>query len=130
MRKGQLEARLSECFSRFEMNYMGRGPKTIKTTILGSMIIVRMSLYFSPAEKKLIETLEGVKLFKEVRRTLFEEGKEYRLELLKEVLLEAYDIQIESTHMDISVKTGEGVVILSLSSNLEELVFSVEPKMK
>ncbi len=32
--KGQTEAKLSEAVSAFEISYMGRGPKEIKTTIL------------------------------------------------------------------------------------------------
>ena len=34
MKKGQMEAQTSEAVSTFEINYMGRGPRQIKTTIL------------------------------------------------------------------------------------------------
>ena len=34
MTKGQLEAKISEIVSKFEIEYMGRGPKTIKTRLI------------------------------------------------------------------------------------------------
>lgn len=43
MTKGQLEAKLSEAVSKFEMEYMGRGPKTIRTFIAKDLIVVRLS---------------------------------------------------------------------------------------
>ena len=34
MTKGQVEAKLSEAISKFEMDIMGRGPKQIRTFIM------------------------------------------------------------------------------------------------
>ena len=39
MTKGQTEARISEAVSKFEIEYMGRGPKQIRTLIIQDLII-------------------------------------------------------------------------------------------
>lgn len=117
MTKGQLEARISEIVSKFEVEYMGRGPKTIRTYILSDMIIVRLIGFLSPSEKKLTESPQGVELLKKVRTSLFEGGREYLEKLLADVM----DAAIVSTHSDISTKTGEKIIVITVDKNLEEL---------
>lgn len=117
MTKGQLEARISEIISKFEVEYMGRGPKTIRTYILNDMIVVRLLGFLSPSEKKLTENVQGIELLKKVRTSLFEGGRGYLEKLLTNIL----DADIVSTHSDISTKTGEKVIIITVDKNLEEL---------
>lgn len=116
MKKGQAEAKISEVISRFEVDFMGRGPKQIKTTILQDMIIIRLKGYLSQSEQKLAESSQGVELLKRVRVSLFENSRSYLEELLKEVI----PFQIVSTHSDVSTKTGEKIIILVVDSNLED----------
>lgn len=115
MTKGQLEAKISEIVSRFEIVYLGRGPKTIRSYIIGDMILVRMVSYLSQSEQKLATSERGVHLLKETKQHLFEEGRD----LLQSMLKESFDIDIISTHMDISTKTGEKIVVLTLAEDLE-----------
>jgi len=116
MTKGQVEAKLSEAVSKFEVEFMGRGPKQIRTVIVQDMIIIRLKGYLSQSEQKLAETIQGVELLKKVRVTLFESSKSYMEVLIKEVV----DIDIISTHSDVSTKTGEKIIIITSSDNLEE----------
>ncbi len=118
MTKGQIEAKISEAISKFEIEYMGRGPKTIRTYIINDMIIVRLSGLLSPSEQKLTENPQGVELIKKVRATLFEGGRGYMETLIKDVI----DVDIISTHSDISTTTGERVIIISVSNNIEDLI--------
>ena len=120
MTKGQLEAKICEIISKFEIEYMGRGPKVIKSYILGDMIIVRLSGFLSPSEQKLTDNHQGIELFKKVRTSVFEGGRGYLETLLKEVI----DVAIVSTHSDISTKTGEKVIAITVDKNLEELIKS------
>ncbi|CUX17263.1 MULTISPECIES: DUF2294 domain-containing protein [Clostridia] len=116
MTKGQLEAKISEVVSKFEVEYMGRGPKAIRTYILNDMIIVRLIGFLSPSEKKLTESAQGIELLKKVRTSLFEGGREYLEKLLSDVL----DVSFISTHSDISTKTGEKIIVITVDRNLEE----------
>jgi uncharacterized protein YbcI len=64
MTKGQIEAKISEAVSKFEIEYMGRGPKQIKTIITEDIIVVRLIGFLSPTEKKLAQTKEDIELIK------------------------------------------------------------------
>ena len=116
MTKGQTEAKISEAVSKFEIEHMGRGPKQIKTSICQDLIIVRLKGFLSPSEKKLAENPQGVELLKKVRSTLFESSRE-NLELL---VKEAINVNIVSTHSDVSTKSGEKVIVFIVDENLEE----------
>jgi hypothetical protein len=39
---GEIESAISEEISRFEHDYMGRGPKDIHTHLLGDLVVVRL----------------------------------------------------------------------------------------
>lgn len=113
--KGQLEAKISEAVSSFEIKYMGRGPKQIKTTICQDLIIIRLKGFLSQAEQKLAESSQGVELMKRVRINLFEGAREYLERHIKEVI----DVDIVSIHSDISTRTGEKIIILIVAENIE-----------
>ena len=117
MTKGQLEAKISELISKFEIEYMGRGPKTIKTYIINDMILVRLTGVLSPSEQKLTDNPQGVELLKKVRTSLFEGGRGY----LETLVMDLMDVAIVSTHSDISTKTGEKIMVITVDQNLEEL---------
>ena len=116
MTKGQLEAKISEAVSKFEMEYMGRGPKLIRTYVINDMILIRLSGVLSPSEQKLTETPQGIELFKKVRSSLFEGGRGYLEALITEIINAA----IVSTHSDISTKTGEKIIVITTDKNIEE----------
>lgn len=118
MTKGQLEAKISEIVSKFEVVYLGKGPKTIRTYILGDMIIIRMVSFLSHSDKKLASSHRGIELYKEVQTHLFEEGQQ----VLSQMLKDSIAIDIVSTHMDISTKSGEKVIVLILKEDLEEMI--------
>ncbi|MGE0075504.1 MAG: DUF2294 domain-containing protein [Sphaerochaetaceae bacterium] len=115
MTKGQAEASISEAVSAFEMNYMGRGPKQIKTTICQDLIIIRLKGFLSQVEKKLAESSQGVELLKRLRTNLFETACEYFEKQIKDVV----DVTIVSLHSDVSTRTGEKIIVVTLAENLE-----------
>lgn len=116
MTKGQVEAKISQVVSKFESEYMGRGPKQIKTMIVQDMIIIRLKDFLNQLEQKLAATNQGVELLKKVRISLFEMAKEYLKTMIKEVI----EVNIISTHSDVSTKTGEKVIIVIVDENLED----------
>ena len=116
MTKGQAEAKISEVVSRFENEYMGRGPKQIRTLIVQDMIIIRLKGFLSQSEQKLAENSQGVELLKKVRTILFENATSYFESLIREVV----DVEIASMHSDVSTRTGEKIIIITVQENLEE----------
>lgn len=116
MTKGQAEAKISEAVSQFEIEYMGRGPKQIRTLIIQDMIIIRLKGFLSQSEQKLAENSQGVELLKKVRMMLFENSQAHLVELIRSIV----DIDVISTHSDVSTKTGEKFIIITTSDNLEE----------
>ena len=118
MTKGQHEAKISEIVSKFEIEYMGRGPKTIKTYIINDMIVVRLTGFLSPSEQKLTDNPQGIELLKKVRTSLFEGGRGY----LETLIMDMIGVAIVSTHSDISTKTGEKIIVITVERNLDELI--------
>jgi len=121
MTKGQLEAKFSEIVSKFEIEYMGRGPKAIKTYIINDMVVVRLIGFLSPSEQKLTDNPQGIELFKKVRSSLFEGGRGY----LETLIMDVIDVAIVSTHSDISTKTGEKIIVITVDRNLEDYIKSI-----
>ena len=116
MTKGQAEAKISEAVSKFEIEYMGRGPKQIRTLIVQDLIIIRLKGFLSQSEQKLAENSQGVELLKKVRMMLFENSRSCLVSLIKEIV----DVEVISTHSDVSTKTGEKIIVMTVDENLEE----------
>ena len=64
MTKGQIESKLSEAISKFEIEQMGRGPEKIRTIIFQDLIIIRLKGFLSTSEKNLAQNKDGVELIK------------------------------------------------------------------
>lgn len=45
MTKGQIEARICESMSKFEVEYMGRGPDKNRASIFQDMVIIRLQCF-------------------------------------------------------------------------------------
>ncbi|MBI3802632.1 MAG: DUF2294 domain-containing protein [Nitrospirae bacterium] len=120
--KGQVEAEISNAIIQFEKDYMGRGPKETQTYIIDDMILVRLKGVLTPAEQQLAKNPEGTNLIKQVRSNLLEQGRG----LLSELIEKMTELKVVSLHTDISTKSGERVIIFSLSENLERR-FEVDP---
>lgn len=114
--KGQMEAEISNAITKFELEYMGRGPKETKTYILDDMILVRLKGVLTDAEKHLTKTQEGRDLIKKVRATMLESAKG----LLASVIGDITGVDVISLHTDISTHTGERVIIFTLSGSVNK----------
>ncbi|MCG3117394.1 MAG: DUF2294 domain-containing protein [Candidatus Manganitrophus sp. SA1] len=113
--KGQVEAEISNAIIQFEKDYMGRGPKETQAYIIDDMILLRLKGVLTPAEQQLAKNPEGTNLIKQVRSNLLEQGRG----LLSELIEKMTGLKVNSLHTDISTKSGERVIIFSLSENLE-----------
>ena len=111
--QGELEAAICEGISRFEQDYMGRGPKTIRTHLLGDMLVVRLQGVLTAAEQHLVQRLpaeRGRDLLKQVRTHLIETARP----LMEAMIQEVTGVHVLTLHHDISTVTGEEVVLFTL----------------
>jgi len=111
--QGQLEAAICEGISRFEQEYMGRGPKDINAHLIGDLLVVRLQGVLTAAEQHLVKTLpveKGRDLLKQVRSQLMEIARPSLDALIEEIT----GVKPRSLHHDISTLTGEEVVIFTL----------------
>src|SRR5947208_5926888 len=76
--QGEIEAAICQGMSRFEQDYMGRGPKNIHAHLIGDLLVVRLQGVLTAAEQQLVKTLppeKGRDLLKEVRTQLMETAR-------------------------------------------------------
>jgi uncharacterized protein YbcI len=112
--QGEIEAAICEGISRFEQEYMGRGPKDIHAHLVGDLLIVRLQGVLTAAEQQLVKALaaeKGRDLLKQVRTHLLETARTVMESMIEEVT----GIKVVSMHHDISTLTGEEVVLFTLA---------------
>lgn len=114
--RGEFEAEFSRAIIKFEKEYLGRGPLEARTFFVSDMILIRLRGILTPAEMKLAETREGQILVKETRRQLFETSRP----LIEAIVRDVVGCELVSLHTDMSTKTGERVVVLTLNINLDD----------
>ncbi|MER3457427.1 MAG: hypothetical protein C4309_01060 [Chloroflexota bacterium] len=114
--RGQYEAEFTKAIIKFEKDYLGRGPLDARTFFLNDMIIVRLRGILTPAEMKLAESRKGRMLVKEARRQLFETSRP----LLEDLVRDIVGCGVISLHTDVSTKTGERIIVLTVDTNLDE----------
>lgn len=113
--KGQLEAEITRAIIQFEREHLGRGPQEARTWIIQDMILIRLKGVLTPAEEKLAQDPEGKNLIKQVRTQLIEGSRS----LLESIIQDITKVPAISLHSDISTKTGERVIILTMAQDLE-----------
>jgi uncharacterized protein YbcI len=114
--QGEIEAAICEGISRFEQEYMGRGPKDIRAHLLGDLLVVRLKGVLTVAEQQLVKSLpadKGRDLLKQVRIHLIETGRP----VVEAMIQEVTGTKVVSLHHDISTVTGEEVVLFTLAES-------------
>ena len=112
--QGEIEAAICEGIGRFEQEYMGRGPKDIRTHLIGDLLVVRLRGVLTAAERQLVTALpaeKGRDLLKQVRTHLVETARP----LLEAMVQDITAVKVLSLHHDISTVTGEEVVLFTLA---------------
>ena len=112
---GQLEAKIAAAVTQFEREHLGRGPQEVRAWIIQDLILVRLKRVLTPAEEKLARDPEGRRLVRELRRQLVEGSRS----ILDDMILDLTGVQVVSLHSDISVRTGERIIVFTLAKDLE-----------
>jgi uncharacterized protein YbcI len=112
--QGEIEAAIGAGISRFEQEYMGRGPKDIRAHLIGDLLVVRLTGVLTAAEQHLVKALapeKGRDLLKQVRTHLMETARP----LMETMVQEVTGVRVVSLHHDISTETGEEVILFTLA---------------
>jgi uncharacterized protein YbcI len=135
--QGEIEAAVSDGISRFQQEFVGRGPRDIHAYLIGTMLVVRLQGVLTPAERQLISPQAGAAgngeskgraseagtphangdngngraLLKQVRSHMVATGRP----LLEQIVRSATGVEMVSLHHDISTVTGEEVIVFSLA---------------
>src|SRR6478609_5029874 len=112
--QGEIEAAICEGISRFEQEYMGRGPKDVHAYLIGDLLVVRLTGVLTAAEQHLVKALpaeNGRSLLKQVRTQLIEAARPVMVAMVQDIT----GVKVLSLHHDISTITGEEVVLFTLA---------------
>jgi len=129
--QGEMEAEVCDGISRFQQEFIGRGPRDIHTHLVGPLVVVRLQGVLTPAERRLMDTTpangegavgaalnghgngngNGRALLKQVRAHMLASGRTR----LREIVEQATGVSLVSSHHDISTLTGEEVIVFSLA---------------
>src|ERR1043165_4221380 len=112
--QGEIEAAICDGISRIKQEFMGRGPKDIRTHLIGDLLVVRLKGVLTAAEQHLVKNLpaeKGRDLLKQVRTHLVETARP----LIEAMIQEITGTNVVSLHHDISTLTGEEVLLFTLA---------------
>jgi uncharacterized protein YbcI len=115
MTQGEMEAAVCEGISKFELEYMGRGPKDVRCFLINDLLLVRLQGVLTAAEQHLVRTLapeKGRDLLKDVRTQLIEIARPALETLIEKIT----GTKVISLHHDISTVSGEEIIVFSLNS--------------
>jgi uncharacterized protein YbcI len=113
--QGEIESAISEGMSRFEQEYMGRGPKDVRAYLIDDLVVVRLKGVLTAAEQHLVKMLpaeKGRDLLKQVRTHLIETARPTMEAMIQGIT----GVKVLSLHHDISTMTGEEIVLFTLST--------------
>src|SRR4051812_30288034 len=116
--QGEIEAAVCDGVTRFEQEYMGRGPKDIRAHLIDDLLVVRLQGVLTAAEQHLVKSLpaeKGRDLLKQVRTQLIETARP----IVEAMIQKATGVEVISLHHDISTVSGEEVILFTLAESPE-----------
>ena len=115
--QGEIEAAVCDAVSRFQQEFMGRGPRHVHAHLVDNRLFVHLEGVLSAAEQRLIEGAgsgngKGADLLKQLRSHLVLAGRQ----VLEKLVREAAGSPPVTLHHDISPITGEEVIVFTLAA--------------
>jgi uncharacterized protein YbcI len=115
--QGEIEAAVCDAVSRFQQEFMGRGPRHVHAHLVDNRLFVHLEGVLTAAEQRLIEGAgsgngKGADLLKQLRSHLVLAGRQ----VLEKLVREAAGAPPVTLHHDISPITGEEVIIFTLAA--------------
>ncbi len=112
--QGEIQGAIADGMTRFEQEFMGRGPKDVRAHLIDDLVVVRLKGVLTAAEQHLVKSLppeKGRDLIKQVRTHLLEIARPTMEAMVRGIT----GVGVVSLHHDISTLTGEEVVMFTLS---------------
>lgn len=135
--QGEIEAAVCDGISKFQQQFLGRGPRDIHAYLVGTLLVVRLQGVLTPAERQLVASTastdddgeagpaadggpinghengngHGRALLKQVRAHMMLAVRPR----LAEIVEMAAGVKLRSVHHDISTITGEELLAFSLA---------------
>lgn len=113
--QGEIESAICDGISRFQLEFMGRGPRAIRTHVMDDVVFIRLQGVLTAAEQHLVKALppdKGRDLLKQVRSQLVEIART----ALDTMISDITGIPVVSLHHDISTVSGEEIIVFTLSA--------------
>jgi len=113
--QGEIEAAVCDAVSRFQLEYMGRGPNRVHAHLVENRLFVHLQGVLTAAEQRLIDGQgngRGAELLRQLRCHLVLAGRP----MLESLVRDAAGAAPISVHHDISPTTGEEVIVLTLAA--------------
>ena len=115
--QGEIEAAICDIITRFQQEYMGRGPRRVHTHLVENKLFVHLDGVLTAAEQRLIEShhngnSRAAELLKQLRGHLVLAGRQ----TLEAMVREVTGAEPINVHHDISTATGEEVIVVTLAS--------------
>ena len=116
--QGEIEAAVCDAVSRFQQEFMGRGPRHVHAHLVQNRVFVHLEGVLTAAEQRLLDgdgagTGRGAELLKQLRTHLVLAGRP----MLESLVRDAAGSAPISVHHDISPSTGEEVLVLTLANS-------------
>ena len=117
--QGEIEAAVCDAVSRFQQEFMGRGPRNVHAHLVDNRLFVHLEGVLTAAEQRLVEghaggdgNGRGAELLKQLRSHLFGAGRP----MLESLVSEAAGSALVTVHHDISPANGEEVLVITLAA--------------
>ena len=114
--KGALEAEIANAAVKFQREQMGRGAGQVRAFILGDMAIIRSSEIFTPIEKRLAATQDGLKLIQSSRREL----SSINHTEIEGIIADIVQIKVIFSYYDVDVERAEQIEIFIFEKDVEK----------
>jgi len=111
--RGQLEAEVCVFINRFEREHMGRGAVETRAFLVEDLLAVRLRGVLTPAERQLASdngAERGRDLIKGLRLELLNRAQP----MLNAGISAILGVGVVSMHADISIRTGEKMIVFTL----------------
>jgi len=115
--QGEIEAAVCDAVSRFQQEFMGRGPRHVETHLVDNRLFVHLQGVLTAAEQQLLTGRgngdgRGTDLLRQLRSHLVLAGRP----VLESLVHEAAGSPPITVHHDISPATGEEVIVITLAA--------------
>jgi len=111
--QGEIEAEVSEVIRRYSIEYFGRGPKEVRTHLLGDLLLIRALGTMTVAEQHLVAKSDENRtlLVKKLRSEMIGLARNE----LEALIRLSTGVDIISMHHDSCAVTGDEIIVFTLA---------------